>query len=103
MGQISINKVLAELRAGQVCTLAFIRGTGKKRGTKKTVYQAVEGWHYEAFKKKTPRDHFVARHRVELSKQKRRGVLPIIDLSNDQQLTVFISHITQYNGLQVKH
>lgn len=101
--KIGIAKVLSSLRAGEQCSLTFIRASGKRKGTKKTVPAAVEGYHYEAFKERQPREHLIALQKKGYKKHTMNGTIPIIDLNMDQQLTVLISHIIGFNGHIVIH
>lgn len=103
MSFVHINQVLDDLRSGEKCSLVFIRATGTRRGTKKKVANAIEGWNYSAFKERTPIEHLMAKNAAIVSKNALMGIIPVIDVDNDQQLTILISHIIQYNGLIVKH
>lgn len=103
MGRVSINEVLSDLAMGVNGSITYIRSQGKRAGTKKTVARCMEGWNYTAFIKKRPLANVHALNRPTLGKQKLKGIIPIVDLTNDQQLTLLISHIVGWNGLEVRH
>jgi len=100
---ISMSEVLLNLRDGQKCSLAYIRATGKRRGSMKHIINAIEGWNYRSFKSRTPIEHIRARFETNINKNKQKGIIPIIDLDNKQQLTLHISHLVKYNGLTIVH
>ena len=101
--QIAMNQVLADLQEGRKCTLTYIRSTGTKRGTKKTINNAIEGWNYAAMKDRKPIDHIRSLNASKIRINAMRGLIPIIDLDNNLQLTLLISHMVKYNGHTIIH
>lgn len=99
-GQISIQQVLAEIRANPQRTfwLAFVRGTGKDRGSVKVVAKASYG---------APMRTQSGQALLPKSDRKRalhieKGTLPMSDEMNTY-LTPLISHIIGYNLMKVVH
>lgn len=96
--QISIQEVLAQITAtehnGEDFLLKFIRSTGKKRGSIKTVAKARKG---------APRQKRKPGSVNPTTLHKERGTIPITDIETSQYLTVLVSHIIQFNQYKVIH
>lgn len=90
-GKISINMVLAEIRKGKEFRLTFVRGTGRKQGSLR-FGKYLYGIAYKGNKKVRNR---TARHKY-------RGTIPLIDIETEDMVTPFISHMTHYNGLEIR-
>lgn len=101
-GKISIQQVLAEIRADQTKPfwLAFVRATGNECGSIKVVSKALYG---------APRRTGTGAALATKDDRKRsmhvdRGTLPMSDYDTpNQYLTPLISHIIGYNLYQVTH
>ena len=100
IGEISINQVLAQIRAEPERTfwLAWVRATGKDRGSIKVVGKAMYGAPMRS-----------ANGRVKVAMKERnnplhteKGTLPISD-EMGTYLTPLISHIIGYNLYKVIH
>jgi len=102
--QISIQAVLAETQSlstdGETFTLRYVRSTGKRKGSIKTVAKARRGVR-TGFSGSSTTDAERSRSRHTDS-----GTLPIIDTEappDDQYLTPLISHIIGFNHYKVIH
>lgn len=101
-GQISINQVLAEIRAEPMKPfwLAFVRATGDGIGSVKvsgsTLYGAPRINDRTGNYKASTRLKHTALHTE-------KGTLPCTDKTRGEYLTPLISHIIGYNLFQVKH
>lgn len=101
-GQISINQVLAEIRAepDKAFWLAFVRATGKHAGSVKIVAAALYG---------APRIENAGRRVRSTGPLKasalhtEKGTLPTTDRTLGEYLSPLISHIIGYNMYRVKH
>lgn len=99
-GKISIDQALAEIRDNPSGTfwLAFVRASGKDRGSIKIVSKCLYG---------APRRNHVATIAAVVSRQSalhtEKGTLPMTDYESGQYLTPLISHIIGYNLYQVTH
>jgi hypothetical protein len=100
MTHISINKALSEIKAGEICSVIYIRSTGKQIGTLKHIDETICGWAYNGFnaikKKEYDQMQGPGRHTIG-------GTIPMIDLSTNTQLTLLIANIIFYNNLKVIH
>lgn len=95
MQSISIQQVLSEIEtAPQPFLIKFVRGTGKKRGSIKTVAKAVKG---------APKGRIKARTGQSIGLHKERHTIPITDLETNEYLSPLISHIIQFNQFKVFH
>jgi len=93
--EISIKEVLARMESdSKPCLLKFVRATGKRRGSIKTVAKAIKGAPRRVLKKRTRGGRGL--HKVNYT-------LPITDLEMEEYLTSLISHIIQYNQFTVIH
>ncbi|HRI58340.1 MAG TPA: hypothetical protein PK228_01410 [Saprospiraceae bacterium] len=101
-GQISINQVLADIRAEPMKAfwLAFVRATGEGIGSVKVSSSTLYG---------APRidgrtNDYKASTRIKASAlHTEKGTLPCTDKTKGEYLTPLISHIIGYNMYQVKH
>lgn len=101
-GQISINQVLADIRAepSKPFWLAFVRAGGEKAGSVKVVSSTLYG---------APRiDGRTGNHKAGTRLKATRlhtekGTLPCTDKTKNEYLTPLISHIIGYNMYQVQH
>lgn len=99
-GKISIDQVLAEIRENPAGTfwLAFVRASGRERGSIKVVPKCLYG---------APRKNHekviggVVGRQSALHTEK--GTLPMTDYETGNYLTPLISHIVGYNLYQVIH
>lgn len=93
--EISINEVLARMEAdAKPFLLKFVRATGSKRGSIKTVGKCIKGAPRRALKKRTRGGRGL--HKVNYT-------VPVTDLEMEEYLTPLISHITQFNQFKVIH
>lgn len=102
---MSIQEVLANMQEdanmGETCVLRFVRSTGKRRGTIKTVAKARYGAPRRAGGrgrgkgKRQPRKQ----HKLHVD----AGTIPMTDTERNVYFTPLISHIIQYNNYQVIH
>lgn len=99
-GQISIQQVLAQIRATPEKTfwIAFVRATGRDRGSVKVVAKALYGAPMRTMSGKiiSVKDDRKRALHVE------KGTLPMSDDMNTY-LTPLISHIIGYNMMKVIH
>lgn len=92
--QLSIQEVLQRIKesGSETFTLRFVRSTGKKKGSIKTVI-AIYG--------KSIRETSSKMRNV--IKMKDAGTIPITDTESDIYLTPLISHIIGFNQFKVIH
>ena len=101
-GQISINQVLAGIRAepSKSFWLAFVRAGGERAGSVKVVSSTLYG---------APRiDGRSGTHKPGVrikatALHTEKGTLPCTDKTRNEYLTPLISHIIGYNMYKVKH
>lgn len=101
-GQISINQVLADIRAEPTKPfwLAFVRATGEHAGSVKVVSSTLYG---------APRindrtgDYKPGTRLKATALHTEKGTLPCTDKTRGECLTPLISHIVGYNMYRVKH
>lgn len=99
--KISIAECLAKIHTGETVSLVYVRSSrGKLQGTLKYIHQAVSGWNYDQF---TPRERTEYMKNNSTGLHKENGTLPMIDLEENQQLTLKISHIIGFNNKKVIH
>lgn len=101
MSEISIQKVLAEIRSneeGKPFLLKFIRakksGNGEK-GSHKVVAKALYGRSVR-LGDGSPTGARGVHHKTS-------GTIPITDTETNQYLTLLISHLVQFNSFKIKH
>ena len=104
MQRMSIQEVLANMQEdanmGETCVLRFVRGTGKKRGTIKTVAKARYGAPRRVTKGKGKSGSGRSKkHKLHVD----AGTIPMTDTERNIYFTPLISHIIQYNNHQVIH
>lgn len=101
-GEISIQQVLADIRehTGRTFFLQFVRATGKKKGTIKTVAKAVYGAPKRALA--TDRDANGGNDRKK-PLHIERGTLPITNTDNGEYNTPLIATFITYNGYKIIH
>ena len=99
-GEISIQQVLAEIRehSGRTFFMQFVRVTGTRRGTIKTVAKAIYG--RAKSPGELPKTSEAERNRA-LHVEK--GTLPMTDYDIGEYLTPLIACIISYNGYKVRH
>jgi len=105
-GEVSIEQVLSEMRATpeRVFWLAFVRATGKERGTVKVVSKCQYGPPAE-FRRTVDG----GRQEVEGDKERNkslhvdRGTLPLTDYDRGDYITPLISHLIGYNMKKIIH
>lgn len=98
-GEISIQAALDEIRSndrGEPFILQFVRSSGKKKGTLKTVRALYGRSRQSAGEVQSKAGRKTVRH-------KERGTLPIVDVDVDEYLTPLISHFRMLNGYKIKH
>lgn len=101
-GQISVNQVLADIRAEPMKSfwLAFVRATGEHCGSVKVVSSTLYG---------APRisdrtgDYKPGIRLKATALHTEKGTLPCTDKTRGEYLTPLISHIIGYNMYRVKH
>lgn len=104
MQRMSIQEVLANMQEdanmGETCVLRFVRSTGKRRGTIKTVAKA----RYGAPRRSGGRGQAKGKPRKKQHKlHVDAGTIPMTDAERNVYFTPLISHIIQYNNYQVIH
>ena len=107
-GEITIEQALADMRAvpGRVFWLAFVRSTGKERGSVKVVARCKYG---------SPQAQVGAGQSgpglAEILGEKKsgkwlhtdKGTLPMTDYDSGQYITPLISHLIGYNLKKIIH
>lgn len=99
-GTISIDQAIAFMRSneGQPVWLAFVRATGKKRGSIKIIARATLGAAKPKGRGPLAEDSI---RRGSLHTEK--GTLPMTDSETGEYFTPLISHVIGFNLLQVVH
>jgi len=101
MREISIQKVLAEIRSneeGRPFLLKFVRSNKSKNGEKgsiKTVAKALYG--------RSVRIGDSNRKNASSVHHKSAGTIPITDTETNIYMTPLISHLVQFNSFKIKH
>lgn len=99
MRSISIAEALTTIRSGQEFSCVYVRAT-KNRGSLKTIEKCISGHNYKKF---TPQQRKLYEKKQKWGKHSLNGTIPCIDLTNDEQLTLLISHIIYFNNQKVIH
>lgn len=106
-GEITIEQVLSEMHAqpGRVFWLAFVRATGKERGTVKVVSRCRYGSPQSAVGsgQSGPSLGQLLGEKSRRWLHTDKGTLPMTDHDNGAYLTPLISHIIGYNLKKVIH
>lgn len=98
--KISISEALAEIKAGKECSILYVRGTGKEKGSLKTIDSCISGF---AYKKFNPKQHREYEEKQRRGKHVLNGTIPLIDMSTGDQLTLSIALIIGFNDKKVIH
>jgi hypothetical protein len=106
-GEITIEQVLSDMRSvpGRVFWLAFVRGTGKERGSVKVVSRCRYGSPQSAAgspQSELGLDELLGDRRKKWLHVD-KGTLPLTDHDSGQYLTPLISHLIGFNLKRIIH
>lgn len=98
-GEISISEVLLEIEKFKTFSMAWMRASGKDKGTVKFVEEAIKGTKTSDSKTRNlPKTSTAKKWQF-----KKYNMIPILDKKANQMLTPKWTNIMRFNGKKVIH